>query len=226
MRRYVRMLGTALIVIGVATLGWAFATWRWEDPFTSLYTAYEQRKLDDTLGERFAAYRDRAPAAANDTVSLSADARDYRRGLEEGDGIGRIIVPRLDLRMAFVYGVDADSLKRGPGVHPKTFLPGQGELVYIAGHRTTYGAPFSHIDSLRKGDRITLELPYGTFVYSVTGSRVVRSDNVSVLRSRGYEHVALQACHPRFFASHRWITYGRLIDEQPVSPEPQALAER
>lgn len=226
MRRYVRMLGTALILVGIAMLGWAFATWRWEDPFTSVYTAYEQRKLDDGLDERFAAYRDRAPTAANDTVSLSADARDYRRGLTEGEGIGRIIVPRLDLRMAFVYGVDADSLKRGPGLHPKTFLPGQGELVYIAGHRTTYGAPFSHIDSLRKGDRITLELPYGTFVYSVTGSRVVRSDNVSVLRSRGYEHVALQACHPRFFASHRWITYGRLVDEQPVSPEPQALAER
>jgi sortase A len=223
MRRYVRMLGTALIVIGIATLGWAFATWRWEDPFTSLYTTYEQRKLDDGLDERFAAYRDRAPVA-DDTVSLSADARDYRRGLNEGEGIGRIVVPRLDLRMAFVYGVDADSLKRGPGVHRKTFLPGQGELVYIAGHRTTYGAPFSHIDSLRKGDRITLEMPYGTFVYSVTGSRVVRSDNISVLRSRGYEQVALQACHPRFFASHRWITYGRLVDEHPASPE--LLAER
>lgn len=222
MRRLIRILGTALIVAGIALLGWAFATWRWEDPFTSLYTAYEQRQLDDRLDKRFAAFRDRAAAPANDGVSLAADARDYRRGLTEGEGIGRIVVPRLDLRMAFVYGVDSDSLKRGPGVHPKTFLPAQGELVYIAGHRTTYGAPFSDIDSLRKGDRIILEMPYGTFVYSVTGSRVVRSDNVSVLRSRGYEQVALQACHPRFFASHRWITYGRLVDEQPVAPEPPA----
>ena len=226
MRRFVRMLGTWLIVAGIALLGWAFATWRWEDPFTSLYTAYEQRKLDDGLDERFAAYRDRASTPASDGVSLSDDARDYRRGLKEGDGIGRITVPRLGLRMAFVYGVDPHSLKRGPGVHPQTFLPGQRELVYIAGHRTTYSAPFSRIDTLRKGDRITLEMPYGTFVYSVTGSRVVRSDNVSVLRSRGYEQVALQACHPRFFASHRWITYGRLVDEQPVSPEAEALAER
>jgi sortase A len=226
MRRFVRMLGTGLIVVGIAMLGWAFTTWRWEDPFTSLYTAYEQRKLDDGLDERFAAYRDRASAPAGDGVSLSEDARDYRRGVQEGEGIGRITVPRLDLRMAFVYGVDTHSLKRGPGLHPKTFLPGQGELVYVAGHRTTYSAPFSRIDALRKGDRITLEMPYGTFVYKVTGSRVVRSDNISVLRSRGYEQVALQACHPRFFASHRWITYGRLVDEKPVSAEAEALAER
>jgi sortase A len=225
MRRFVRMFGTGLIVVGIALLGWAFATWRWEDPFTSLYTAYEQRKLDDSLDQRFTAYRDRSTPARGE-VSLSEDARDYRRGVKEGDGIGRMTVPRLDLKMAFVYGVDTHSLKRGPGLHPKTFLPGQGELVYIAGHRTTYSAPFSRIDKLRKGDRITLEMPYGTFVYRVTGSRVVRSDNVSVLRSRGYEQVALQACHPRFFASHRWITYARLVDEKPVSAEAEALAER
>jgi sortase A len=223
MKRLVRMLGTALIVVGVAMLGWAFATWRWEDPLTSLYTTYEQRKLDDRLDERFAAYRGRTSTPASDDASVSVDARDYRRGVREGDGIGRIAVPRLGLRMAFVYGVDPDSLKRGPGLHPKTFVPGQGELVYIAGHRTTYGAPFSRIDRLRKGDRITLEMPYGTFVYSVTGSRVVTSDNMSVLRSRGYEQVALQACHPRFFASHRWITYGRLVHRAPPSSAAEAF---
>jgi sortase A len=225
MRRGVRILGTTMIVSGVVLLGWALATWRWEDPLTSLYTAYEQRKLDQGLDERFAAYRGRGPTpTAGDAASLAVEARRYRRGLSAGDGIGRIVVPRLDLRMAFVFGVDTQSLKRGPGMHPRTFLPGQDELVYIAGHRTTYGAPFSRIDSLRKGDRITLEMPYGTFVYSVTGSRVVKSDNTSVLRSRGYEQVALQACHPRFFASHRWITYGRLVDKTGVPTGSEAAA--
>jgi sortase A len=226
MRRVVRISGTLLIVSGLVLLAWAFATWRWEDPFTSLYTEYEQRKLDEGLDERFAAYRDRASTpAASGAPSLAVEARRFRRGLKAGDGIGRIVVPRLDLRMAFVYGVDTQSLKRGPGIHPKTYLPGQDELVYIAGHRTTYGAPFSRIDSLRKGDRITLEMPYGTFVYSVTGSRVVKSDNLSVLRSRGYEQVALQACHPRFFATHRWITYGRLVDSAGVPTGSEAVAE-
>jgi sortase A len=225
MGRLVRILGTVLIVSGLALLAWAFATWRWEDPLTSLYTAYEQRKLENGLDERFAAYRGRSSSATDSDASFAVEARRYRRALRQGDGIGRIVVPRLDLRMAFVYGVDTQSLKRGPGVHPKTFLPGQEELVYIAGHRTTYGAPFSRIDSLRKGDLITLEMPYGTFVYRVTGSRVVKSDNISVLRSRGYEQVALQACHPRFFASHRWITYGRLIETIGVGAGSAAVAE-
>jgi sortase A len=225
MRRLIRTIGTVMIVGGLATLAWAFATWKWEDPLTSLYTTYEQRRIEGGLDDRFAAYRARAPELTTEN-DYDVDARGYRRGLRSGEGIGRIVVPRLDLRMVFVYGVDTSALKRGPGVHPRTYLPGQGELVYIAGHRTTYGAPFSHIDALRKGDRITLEMPYGTFTYRVTGSRVVKSDNLSVLRSRGYEQVALQACHPRFFASHRWITYGRLIESRPPPSEAEALDER
>jgi sortase A len=204
MRRFARLLGTLLILGGGATLGWALVVWRWEDPFTSLYTAYEQRELSDGLESRIEGWRDTG-------ASTVADARRYRKGVRRGEAIGRIVVPRLDLRMVVVYGTDTRSLKRGPGLDPRTFFPGQGRLVYIAGHRTTYAAPFSHIDTLRRGDLIMLELPYGSFTYRVTGSIVVPATRLSVLRSRGLEEVALQACHPRFFASHRWITYGRLV---------------
>ena len=214
MRRFLRILGSLMIVAGLGALAWAFAIWKWEDPVTSIYTAYEQRQLDGVLDRRFDEYRGRATLAA-DRSALSVEARRFRRGTQTGDAIGRIVVPRLGVRMAFVYGTDRASLKRGPGLDPRTFFPGQQRLIYIAGHRTTYGAPFSKIDSLRKGDRITLEMPYGTFVYSVTGSRIVRADNISVLRSKKFEQVALQACHPRFFASHRWITYGRLVTVSP-----------
>ena len=210
MRRALRLLGTLMIVGGVATLAWALVVWRWEDPFTSLYTAYEQRELADGLDERIEGWRDTG-------ATTIADARTYRRGVEQGDAIGRIVVPRLDLRMVFVYGTDTESLKRGPGLDPRTFFPGQRQLVYIAGHRTTYSAPFSQIDRLRHGDLVRLEMPYGTFTYSVTRSIVVPSTQLSVLRSRGREEVALQACHPRFFASHRWITYARLVG---VTPPP------
>jgi sortase A len=79
--------------------------------------------------------------------------------------------------------------------------------VYIAGHRTTYGAPFSHIDRLRREDRVVFELPYATFEYAVTGRRIVPATYVQALRSRGREEIALQACWPRFFASHRIIVY-------------------
>ena len=86
-------------------------------------------------------------------------------------------------------------------------MPGEGQLVYIAGHRTTFLAPFSHIERLRRGDRVKLQLPYATFVYRISGHRIVAADDLSVLRSPRHELLALQACHPRFFADHRYIAY-------------------
>ena len=143
-------------------------------------------------------------------------ARVYRLGSPAGEPLGRITVPRLGLRMIFVDGTDHSSLERGPGLDRPTYLPGEGRLVYIAGHRTTYLAPFSHIDALRRGDTITLQLPYGTFVYAVTRHVVVPSDDLAVLRPGATEVLALQACHPRFFASHRYIVYARPVRVVPA----------
>ncbi len=215
MRRFFRTLGTLMIVGGLATLAWAVVVWRWEDPVTSLYTAYEQRGLSSGLEERFDLYDRRSEDTSVDPDDVALDARRYRQETEIGDGFGRIEVPRLDLRMVLVYGTESEPLKRGPGLDPRTFFPGQGRLVYVAGHRTTYGAPFSKIDELRNGDLVRIEVPYATFTYTVTGSRIVPADDLSVLRTKGFEQIALQACHPRFFASHRWITYARLTKVEP-----------
>jgi sortase A len=201
-----------MIVAGLLTLAWAVAVWRWEDPVTALYTAYEQRELSSGLDSRFASFASRS--APGDT-RLDDDAESHRDTTRRGEAIGRLVVPRLGVDMVVVLGTDAESLKRGPGLHQRTFFPGQNNLVYIAGHRTTYAAPFSKIDSLRRGDPIRMEMPYGTFHYAVTGSRIVAATDLSVLRSKRVEQIALQACHPRFFASQRWITYGRLARVEP-----------
>ena len=226
MRRFLRLLGTLMIVAGLCTLAWAFAVWRWEDPFTSLYTAYEQRGLSSGLDERFASY---TPAVeqpeAVDPADVAIEARRYRADTETGEGIGRIDVPRLGVRMVLVYGTDTETLKRGPGLDPRTFFPGQNRLVYVAGHRTTYSAPFSNIESLRSGDLIHVEMPYGTFTYTVTGSRIVDDNDLSVLTSKRYEQIALQACHPRFFATQRWITYGRLTNINPPRGDGESAAD-
>jgi sortase A len=95
-------------------------------------------------------------------------------------------------------------------------MPGEDQLVYIAGHRTTYLAPFSHIDALKTGDKITLELPYASFVYSVTRHVIVPATDLAVLRSTGTELLALQACHPRFFATHRYIVYAKPVKVIPA----------
>jgi sortase A len=218
MRRIVRSVGTLLIVAGVLTLVWALVVWRWQDPFTALYTRYEQHHLSSRYDERFASYRPAKPAGASlaaERRAIALEAVRYRRESRRGEAIGRIKVPRLGLNMILVNGTDHDTLMKGPGRDLRTFMPGEGKLVYVAGHRTTYLAPFSHIDDLRKGDRVTIELPYATFVYHVSGSRIVRADDFSVLRSPRHERLELQACHPRFFASHRYIAYARLVRIDP-----------
>jgi sortase A len=217
-RRIVRIGGTAIAVIGALVLVWVVVVWQWQDPFTALYTHWKQHQLARSYERRFAAYR---PARyGGNTISarlrtIEQEARAYRLDSHRGEPLGRIRVPRLHLNMILVNGTDHDSLTKGPGRDLRTYMPGEGQLIYIAGHRTTYLAPFAHIDSMRRSDLITLEVPYGTFVYRVFRHVIVPSDDLSVLRSHGREVVALQACHPRFFATHRYIVYGRLIRIDP-----------
>lgn len=218
-RRLLRVLSTSLIVAGVLVLAWTFVVWRWNDPFTSLYTRWQQHKLTDqyaTLSARYHGHRVPQRASRTDASRIiAADARRYRADAKQGAAIGRIVVPRLDLNMVLVNGTDHDTLKKGPGRDPRTYMPGEGELVYIAGHRTTYLAPFARIDAIRVGDPITLHMPYGTFLYRVTGHQIVDSDALWVLQTHHRDVVALQACHPRFFATHRYIVWAKLVRVTP-----------
>ena len=220
MRRIVRIAGTTLVVAGVLMLIWVVVVWRWQDPFTAAYTHWKQHQLARSYDHRFVAYRPSPTPRTTISPALAAqvlgkEARRYRLSSHRGQAIGRIRVPRLGLNMIVVNGTDATSLEKGPGRDLRTYMPGEGQLIYIAGHRTTYLAPFAHIDSLRPGDVITLEVPYGTFRYRVFRHVVVPADDLAALRSHGREVVALQACHPRFFASHRYIVYGRLTQVAP-----------
>jgi len=220
MRRALRIGGTALAGAGVLMLIWVGVVWRWQDPFTALYTHWKQHQLARSYQRRFENYHP-APAARSQASlaaalrTISREARRYRLESRRGEAIGRIRVPRLHLNMILVNGTDHDSLKKGPGRDLRTYMPGEGQLIYIAGHRTTYLAPFAHIDSLRPGDLVVLEVPYATFRYRIFRHVIVPSDDLAVLRSHGREVVALQACHPRFFASHRYIAYGRLARVEP-----------
>ena len=230
-----------MIVAGVGTLAWALLVWRWEDPFTAIYTHFKQRELASAYAKRYEAFR----PAANTTVSLAAErravareARRYRLSSHRGEALGRMRIPRLGLNLILVDGTDHESLKRGPGRYagelqdlsgvtgtpPRDFMPGEGQLVYVAGHRTTYLAPFSHIDRLRPGDPVTVELPYATFEYRISRSRIVQSTDLASLKSHGREVLVLQACHPRFFASHRYLAYAQPVRIIPRGGTPYAPA--
>lgn len=228
MRRLARILGTVLILAGVGTLAWAVTVWQWQDPFTAVVNRLEQRELSQSLERSF----DRAaPVAPTASVSptelrriLKREARAWRSRAKRGDAVARIRVSRLGLDGVVVNGTDTASLKRGPGRYLGSAMPGEGALVYIAGHRTTYGAPLSRIDRLRKGDKVTLELPYGTLVYEITGHKIVKATELSVLKSRGREELALQACEPRFFASHRYIAYAKPVSFAPPGGSTQTTS--
>ncbi len=237
MRQTIRITGALLIGAGVLGLGWALVVWQWEDPITALYTTYQQHRLAESYDRTFATYRPTVRVvvpkvpAAHPTVDVKAErnqialeAAQYRRQLKVGGPIGRLRIPRLGLSIIVVTGTDESSLEKGPGWYTGTRLPGEGQLIYIAGHRTTYLAPFAHIDSMRYGDKVTLELPYATFVYSVTGHVIVGSNDIARLNSRGYEQVALQACHPRFFATHRYIVYARPVEVIPRHGTPYTIS--
>jgi sortase A len=222
--RALRLTGTLLIAAGTLTLTWALLVWQWQDPFTAAYTHFEQGRLADAYAVQAGAFRP-PPVRTRTRVELrrevAAAARRYRASLHTGGPVGRLQIGSLGVDMIVVEGTDHESLKKGPGHYAGSHLPGQGELVYVAGHRTTYLAPFSHIDDIDRGAWITFELPYGTFSYRVGGHRVVPAQDVGVLRSRHRDELVLQACQPRFFASHRYLVYARLVSFTP--PGGQAV---
>ena len=215
LRKFARVFGILLIAAGLLMGIWVLVVWQWKDPFTSIYTWWEQRHLVSKYDERVHEYRTSAPARhegaspAAVREMLARTAKRYRQTTRQGEAIGRLEVPRLGLNMIVVDGTDTDSLSKGPGLDRRTFMPGEGKLSYVAGHRTTYLAPFANIDSLRAGDPVTFSLPYGEFHYRITGHAIVPADDLSRLKSRSYEQLALQACHPRFFATQRYIAYAR-----------------
>ena len=218
MRRGSRILGTLLMAAGALTLVWVVLVWRWQDPFTALYTQLQQSRLASAYDRRAAGYH--APAfkgrdLASVERAVAREAAAYRRTLHTGEAVGRIHIGRIGLNMVVVQGTDHESLKKGPGHYEHSALPGEGHLVYVAGHRTTYLAPFAYINNIRVGDYVRFDVPYGAFTYRVTRHLIVRDDQVEMLRDHGREILRLQACHPRFFATNRYIVDAKLVQVTP-----------
>jgi sortase A len=219
-RRPVRLFGTLLIAVGVLTLAWVVVVWRWEDPFTAVQTYFSQRHLHAAYDRHSVTFRRTLPPPAKDAEdawqNASQAARAYDATLKTGGAVGRLRIGRLGLDIFVVEGTDHESLKKGPGHYVDSGLPGEGKLIYVAGHRTTYLAPFAHINDIRNGDYMTLEVPYGTFEYRAVRHYIVPSNDLAVLRNGGREILRLQACHPRFFATHRYIVDAALVSFTPA----------
>jgi len=212
-------LANLLLVVGGLTLAYPF--------WSAAYAGLHQRQLSSDysrVSSSFASAARRDAAALAQLRTPQEKARQlaalFARGLRPGEPIGRLIIPRLGFNRIVVQGSRASGglspsgdtvyLRGGPVHYAGTPLPGAGEPFAVAGHRTTYGAPFYRLDALRRGDPIVVVTPYGRFTYRVAKLSTVLPSDVGVLYDRGYGLV-LTTCTPRYSASHRlvaWATAG------------------
>lgn len=216
MRRALRALSTVLIVAGVLMIADAGLTLAWQEPISALLARIQQNRLSGQLDriERTAptpVERRVLAALATQRRRIEFLAREARRTARTGAPIGRIDIPKVGADFVVVQGTDTASLRKGPGHYPATLLPGLGGTVAIAGHRTTYLAPFHDVNELKPGDRIVLTMPYARFDYAVQRVQVVLPTALWITRDAGYERLVLSACHPLYSASHRIVVFARLV---------------
>jgi len=181
--------GAVLVLVGLLTLGGVYA-----------YMKYTDRRARRAQEELFRSWEAR-PVASE------------QGGVEVGDGIARIVVPTINLDAIVVElsGLDdSENLKRGPGHLPGTAYPGQPGNMVISGHRTTYGAPFRHIEKLTPGEEIVIYTADNRYTYEVYEQRIVAPTDLTVLEQTGEPKVTLTACHPWYSASRRIVVIARL----------------
>ena len=163
------------------------------------------------------------PSASTSTSTTTAPAP-AARPTPTGEAVAIIRIPKIDVTKAVIEGVSVGALKKGPGHYPSTPLPGQPGNAAIAGHRTTYGAPFFRLDELAPGDRIEVTTKQGEFVYRVTETKIVKPSQNEVLAPTEDNRLTLTTCHPRFSAAQRMIVTASLTDE-PVEALPPPVTD-
>jgi len=231
MRQVLRGLSTVLIVSGALLIADAAATVTWQEPLSAFLGHLNQNKLKGQFNRLQSAgltpiERRVISQLPDERARLAFLARSFKRRASNGQAVGRIKIPKAGANWVIVKGTTTGDLRKGPGVYPQTPLPGAPGTVAIAGHRTTYGAPFRHIDRLSSGDPITLTLPYGRFTYRVQHRRIVGPNDIWVIKRVGYDRLVLTACHPLYSAAKRIVVFARLVREQPLGAAAKSTENR
>jgi sortase A len=224
MGRALHALALALIVLGAVVLLDALVTLVWQEPFSALYASLRQHSLQGDLRKIERATptpleRRALASLADQQARIAFLAGELERHTKNDAAVGRILIPRVGADYVVVKGTNTQDLISGPGIYPETRFPGRPGTTAIAGHRTTYLAPFREINFLKPGNHILLDMPYAHFVYTVTGQRVVEPSDVSAAVSNvGYSRLVLSACTPVFTAEKRLLVYAKLTRTVPVGP--------
>jgi sortase A len=244
-----KRVAITLLVVGLLLSAEAGATVLWKEPITAFLAARSQADLTDQLEKRSPdelAAEDRARLAEISDEQERTEARmellaeRYDEEVPAGDALGWLEIEDLDAEFVVVQSTDAAALRTGPGHYVETPLPGEGGTVGVAGHRTTYDAPFRSIDELDRGDEITMRMPYGLFTYEVDRRRIVPADFERAFIeaggsddggagpgsvARGSEWLVLTACHPLYAAQDRILVYAKLVSAEPAGAAVETAEE-
>jgi sortase A len=200
---------------------------------TGIREAQAQKELEDQFEEsldeagRVPTTTTTVPRSTTSSTSTSSTTTTVPplEPVPEGEPVARIRIPKIGVDKIVVEGVSVADLKKGPGHYPETPLPGQEGNAAIAGHRTTYGAPFNRIDELVAGDEIVVETVQGEFRYVVTEQQIVSPSQVEVLDDKGDDRLTLTACHPKYSARQRIVVVAELEPEAKPFPRPPRSEE-
>lgn len=222
MRRLVGTFSTLLIVIGLLLLADVGITALWQEPITAAIGLIKRAGTDtEYLSYRTmpltATQRSGLQRLGDSETRIAYLAGQEQRTVPDGAAIGRLEIAKLGVVYDVVQGTSTGDLERGPGHYESTALPGEGRTIAIAGHRTTYLAPFRNLNELHRGDRIVLQMPYGRFTYVVQAQRIVSPSAWWITRDVGYERLVLSACNPLYSASERIAVFARLTRVQPAT---------
>lgn len=216
LRRAVREIGLGLITLGVIVLLFAgYQLWG-----TSLTEEHNQSSLAKQFNAQVARYlaTTSTPGAAPTNALPSPPP---------GGAIDHLVIPKIGVDKFVVDGTSEAALRKGPGHYPGTAYPGQNGNAAIAGHRTTYGAPFFRLNEVSTGDLIKLtDLQDRTWVYKVSQPpQVVSPNDTSVLDPTPFAQLTLTTCNPRFSATSRLIVFARLVGTAMPAPAPKQVAQ-
>jgi sortase A len=213
LRSVLSALGAILTGAGVLILLFvAYQLWG-----TGLYTSRQQGSLRDEFTAKLQA------AEASPTTSTTIDPLRLPPPPPSGDTVAHIRIPKIGLDQLVVQGVSLGDLRKGPGHYPETPLPGEQGNAAIAGHRTTYGAPFNRLGELVDGDEILVTTLKGSFTYIVGRVHVVKPSQVEVLNPTPTPVLTLTTCHPKYSAKERLIVVANLAPGQTATaPTPTA----
>jgi len=202
---------------------------------TGIREAQAQHRLENQFSEAL----DRSAASTTTSTTSTTSVSDGSTSttvtpstvppiepVAEGEPTARIRIPKIGVDKIVVEGVALPDLKKGPGHYPGTPLPGQQGNAAIAGHRTTYGAPFNRIDELTPGDEILVDTTQGSFRYVMSEQRIVSPTQVDVLDDAGDNRLTLTSCNPKYSARQRIIVVAQLAAEEVALPAPPVTVDQ